>query len=74
LPAPAHTGTALRDYLGDKSIQAIMNGRKWLLVNKEILDIRIIGSTTLPYMDVNELFRRTVSIRVTYYRTKTDTP
>lgn len=67
-------GTSLRDYLGDQVVQLIMNARKWLKDNKEILDIRITGSTTLPYMDVNELFRRTVTIRIVYYRTKEDKP
>ena len=64
------TGTALRDYLGDQVIQQLMNGKQWLLTNKFIKDLRITGTMTVPYMDSNELFRRTITIRLTYFRTK----
>lgn len=64
-------GTSLRDYLGDKVIQALMDGKQNLLTNQEIHDLKITGTMTVPYMDTNELFRRTITIRITYYRTKT---
>lgn len=74
LPNPPHTGTALRDRLGDEIIQVLMNGKKYLRENYGIYDIQITSSTTVPYMDIYELFRRTITIRVTTFRSKTDYP
>jgi len=67
-------GTALRDWIGDQVHQAMVNGKSYLCENEEIYDVKIINTLTVPYMDANELFRRTVTIRLTYFRTKVDNP
>lgn len=72
-PAPKHTGTALRDRIGDDVIQILMNGKKYLRTQYKIYDLEIVSTLTIPYMDAYEIFRRTITIRVYYYRTKTDT-
>jgi hypothetical protein len=74
LPAGKHAGTALRDRIGDDVIQALMNGKKWLKDNKKIFDLDIVSTLTIPYMDAYEIFRRTITIRVFYYRIKTNSP
>jgi hypothetical protein len=73
-PAPKHAGTALRDRMGDDVIQTLMNGKKSLRISNQIYDLEIVSTLTIPYMDAYEIFRRTVTIRVYYYRTKTDSP
>jgi hypothetical protein len=74
LPASKHAGTALRDRIGDDVIQVLMNGKQWLRTNYNIFDLEIVSTLTIPYLDANELFRRTVTIRVSYFRTKKVTP
>ena len=74
IPNRPHAGTALRDRLGDEVIQILMNGKKYLREKYGIYDIEITASTTVPYMDIYELFRRTITIRVTTIRTKEDNP
>lgn len=74
LPNPPHTGTALRDRLGDEIIQLLMNAKKYFKEKYGIIDIEIIASTTVPYMDVYEMFRRTITVRFTYLREKKDSP
>ena len=72
VPPDKKAGSALRDYLGDEVIQVLMDWKKWLHDTKEIFDLKIVSTITIPYMDVNEIFRRTVTITITYYRTKVD--
>lgn len=72
LPNPPHTGTALRDRLGDEIIQLLMNYKKYFKENYGIIDIEVVSSTTVPYMDVYEIFRRTITVRFTYFRSKED--
>lgn len=74
LPAPKHAGTALRDRIGDDIIQVLMNGKKYLRTTYQIYDLEIVSTLTIPYMDAYEIFRRTITIRVFYYRVKVDTP
>jgi len=74
LPATKHAGTALRDRIGDDVIQILMNGKQWLKTNHKIFDLEIASTLTIPYLDAYEIFRRTITIRVFYYRTKTVSP
>lgn len=74
LPAPKHAGTALRDRIGDDVIQVLMNGKQYLKTHNSIYDLEIVSTLTIPYLDAYELFRRTVTIKVFYYRTKTVSP
>jgi hypothetical protein len=72
LPAPKHAGTSLRDRLGDDVIQTLMDGKKYLRETYNIYDIEITSAVTIPYMDAYEIFRRSITVRIYYYRTKTD--
>ena len=70
--APKHAGTSLRDRLGDDVIQILMNGKKYLREHYNIYDLEITSAVTIPYMDAYEIFRRSITVRVYYYRTKLD--
>lgn len=76
-PAPAppkHAGTALRDRIGDDVIQILMNGKQSLKTTYNIFDLDIASTSTIPYMDSYEIFRRTITIKVSYYRIKIVSP
>lgn len=60
-------GTALRDYMGDEVVTVLLEKRKDLS-NQGIFDVEKVGEIVYPYDEDTELFRKTLTFRVTHTR------
>ena len=61
-----YVGTKLRDYLASKVIEVLEKGKETLKEEHGIIDIEIVGITTLPLDEENQLHRKTITIRVSF--------
>lgn len=67
---PTRGGTSLRDFLADQVVDVILKQRENLVNNyKDLLDLEKTGEMPHPYDEDREIFRKTVTIRVTHLRT-----
>lgn len=66
--SPNRGGTSLRDFLGDEVVTIFLEERGNLAKDYGILDIEKIGEYVHPYDEENELFRKTLTFRVTHIR------
>lgn len=67
--SPQRGGTSLRDWLSDQVVTVLLKKRADLKTAKGILDIEKIGETPYPFDEDTELFRKTLTFRVTHIRT-----
>jgi len=67
--SPKRAGTSLRDWLGDRIVDVLMKERDNLKSSDGILDIEKIGETPFPFDEEKEIFRKTITFRITYIRT-----
>jgi len=65
---PKRAGTSLRDYIADEIITLLLQQRSALNSSDEIIDIEKIGEIPIPYDEEKEIFRKTITIRVTHKR------
>ena len=60
-----YTGTKLRDYLAEQVIQVLVEGKKDLRQDSNIIDVEIENIISLPLDTELNLHRKTVTIKVT---------
>lgn len=65
---PKRGGTSLRDYLGDQVVDVFLKKKSEWAKNYDIIDIEKIGETPIPYDEDTELFRKTITFRITHLR------
>ena len=66
---PVRGGTSLRDYLADQVVTVILKQRAVLVqANSDLIDIEKTDEYPYLYDEDREIFRKTISIRVTYLR------
>lgn len=66
--SPTRGGTALRDFLADEIVDVCLKKRESLAADYGILDIEKTGEFVHPFDESTELFRKTITIRVTHMR------
>lgn len=66
--SPQRGGTALRDWLGDQIVDVFLTKRSTWASTYNIVDVEKIGEVPIPYDEETELFRKTITVRVTHLR------
>lgn len=65
-------GSRLRDYLSDEIIKFLMSEKEsFWKTQKNVFDLVINAIVTVPYMDEYELFRKTITVTFSFYRSST---
>ena len=59
-------GSELREHIGDKIVKAFIDNRRYLLDTYGFLDARLIGTTLIAYDPSNDLYRKLLTVEVTW--------
>lgn len=65
---PKRAGTSLRDYLGDQVVDVFLRKKRDWARDYGIIDVEKISETPYPYDEDLELFRKTITFRITHLR------
>jgi len=66
---PVRAGTSLRDFIADEIVSLFLSSRATFNAQSdEIIDVEKIGEMPIPYDEEKEIFRKTITIRVTHKR------
>lgn len=71
--SPKRGGNALVAYLADQVVDVILEKRNFMRTTYDLLDMEKVGEVIHPYDEENELFRKTINLRVIHLRSYLET-